>query len=129
MFRVQKSVQQVGPSTIDRGPQEKPMGASLTYLLRFNNHGEDFLEQIITGDETWVHQYCPETKAQSMARKHPGSPTIKKFKTSTSSRKLMATVFWDKHGVLLLHFSPPNETANSAAYQTTLKKLMRAVQH
>jgi hypothetical protein len=37
------------------------MGVSLTHLLRFNDHGEDFLEQIITGDETWVHKYCPET--------------------------------------------------------------------
>jgi len=53
------------------------MSASLTHLLRFNDHGEDFLEQIITGDEIWVHQYYPETKAQSMAWKHPVSPTIK----------------------------------------------------
>jgi len=68
------------------------------------------LEQIIIGDETWVHQYCPETKAQSMAWKHPGSPTIKKFKISTSSGKLMVTAFWNTHGVLLLHFSPPNES-------------------
>jgi len=37
-------------------------------------------------------------------------------------------VFWDMHGVLLLHVSPPNETVNSAAYQATLKKLKRAVQ-
>ena len=27
-------------------------------LFRFNEHGEDFLEQIITGDETSVHQFC-----------------------------------------------------------------------
>jgi len=40
----------------------------------------------------------------------------------------MATVFWDMHVVFLLHFSPPNETVNSAAYQATLKKLKRAVQ-
>jgi len=63
-----------------------------------------------------------------MAWKHPGSPTIKKFKTSTNSGKLMATVFWDMHGVLLLHFSPPNETVNSASYPASLKKLRRAVQ-
>ena len=78
---------------------------------------------IITTNETWVHQYCPETKVQSMAWKHAGSPAIKKFKTSTSSGKLMVTLFWDMHGVLLLHFSSPNETVNSAAYQATLKKL------
>jgi hypothetical protein len=35
----------------------------------------------------------------------------------------MATVFSDMHGVLLLQFSPPNETLNSAAYQASLKKL------
>ena len=40
----------------------------------------------------------------------------------------MVTVFWDMNGVLLLHFSPPNETVNSAAHQATLKKLKRAVQ-
>ena len=116
---------QVGHSTTDRGPRDKPYGCIHTHLLCFNDHGDDFLEQIITGDETCVHQYCPETKAQSMAWKHPGSPTIKKFKISITSGKLMATVFWDMHGVLLLHFSPPNETVNSAA---TLKKLKRCVQ-
>jgi len=84
--------------------------------------------KFITGDEIWVHQYYPETQAQFMAWKHPWSPSIKKFKTLTSSGKLMVTVFWDKHGVLLLHFSLPNETVNSAAYQATLKKLKRAVQ-
>jgi hypothetical protein len=77
----------------------------------------------VTGDETWVHQYYPETQAQSMAWKHPRSPTIKKFKISTSSGKLMATVFWDMHVVLLSHFSPPNEIFNSSAYQTLSKNL------
>jgi transposase len=61
-------------------------------------------------------------------KRNPWPPTIKKFKTSTSSGKMMATVFWDMHGVLLLHISPPNATVNSAAHQSTLKKLKRAVQ-
>ena len=114
------------PRQLTEDHKKNCMGVSLTHLLRFNDHDEDFLEQIITGDETWV-QYCPETKVQSMAWKHPGSPTIKKF-TSTSSGKLMATVFWDMHGVLLLHFSPPNETVNSAAFQGNLRNLKKAVQ-
>jgi hypothetical protein len=63
------------------------MGASLTHLLRFNDHGEDFWEQIITGNESWVHQYCPETSdsnhvmMSSMRCKHGGvvriPPSIK----------------------------------------------------
>ena len=87
-----------------------------------------FQLKFITEDETWVHQYYPETQAQSIAWKHPWSPTIIEFKTSTSSGKLMATAFWDMYGVLLSLFSLPNETVNSAAYHATLKKPKRAVQ-
>ena len=65
------------PRQLTEDHKKNRMGASLTYLLRFNDHVEDILEQIITGEETWVHQYCPETKAQTMAWKHPGSPNIK----------------------------------------------------
>jgi len=116
------------PRHLTEDHKKNRKGAFLAHLLHFNGHSEDFLEQIITGDETWVHQYCAETKVQSVAWKLPRSPTIKKFKTSTSSGKLMATVFWDMNFVLLLHFSPPNETVNSAAYQVTLQKLKRAIQ-
>jgi hypothetical protein len=48
---------------------------------RNNNEGkEEFLSRIVTGHETWVHHYEPESKRQSMEWKHPGSPTKKKFK-------------------------------------------------
>ena len=35
-------------------------------LERYNREGDNFLNRIITGDETWVHHYEPETKRQSM---------------------------------------------------------------
>jgi len=35
-------------------------------LDRYNNEGEEFLSRIVTGDETWVHHYEPESKRQSM---------------------------------------------------------------
>jgi hypothetical protein len=50
-------------------------------LDRYNNEGkEEFLSRIVTGDETLVHHYEPESKRESMEWKHPGSPTKKKFK-------------------------------------------------
>jgi len=60
-------------------------------LDRYNNEGEEFLSRIVTGDETWVHHYEPESKRQSMEWKHPGSPAKKKFKTEPSAGKLMLT--------------------------------------
>jgi len=34
-----------------------------------------FLKRIVTGDETWIHHYDPESKQQSMQWKHTTSPS------------------------------------------------------
>ncbi|GFO46862.1 transposase [Plakobranchus ocellatus] len=60
------------------------------------------LEHLITGDETWLHLSTPETKSDSMTWKHPSSPVTKKFKVQQSATKVMATVFWDSRGMILL---------------------------
>ena len=67
---------------------------------------DDFHLHLVTVDETWVHYYEPENKAQSRQWVGPGSPRPKKFKTQPSAGKVMATVFWDAKGVILLDFLP-----------------------
>ena len=41
---------------------------------KFGDDPGDFIEQVVTQDETWVHPYDPESKMQSKQWKHPGSP-------------------------------------------------------
>ena len=103
---------QMGPGGDDRGD---------------NQHGEPFLDNLITADETWVHHTTPETKRDSMTWKHPSSPTPKKFKVAHSAKKVMATVFWDVKGVLLVDFLPSGETVNANRYCQTLDKLREAI--
>jgi hypothetical protein len=55
-------------------------------LNRYGQEGDAFLRRIITGDGTWIHNYAPESKRQSLEWKHPISLT-KKVKNSTVSRK------------------------------------------
>ena len=69
-------------------------------LKRFRSKEDDFLSHLVTVDETWVHYYEPENKAQSRQSVGPGSPKPKKFKTQPSAGKVMATVF-GMHKVLL----------------------------
>ena len=40
----------------------------------------------------------------------PGSSRPKKFKTQPSAGKVMATVFWDAKGVIMLDFLPKRST-------------------
>ena len=53
----------------------------------------------MTVDETLVHYYEPENKAQSRQWVGPGSPRPKKFKTQPSAGKVITTVFCDAKGV------------------------------
>ncbi|XP_071043084.1 histone-lysine N-methyltransferase SETMAR-like [Parasteatoda tepidariorum] len=86
----------------------KRLGSALTFLERY--HDGDFLSQIVMGHETWVAYVTPESKQQSMKWRNSDSPRKLKFKQTTSARKVMCTVFWDRKGVLLLEFPPRNET-------------------
>jgi len=40
----------------------------------FDREGQDFLDHIITCDETWVHHFTPESKRASKQWKHADSP-------------------------------------------------------
>ena len=73
-------------------------------LKRFRSKEDDFLSRLVTVDETWVHYYEPENKAQSPQSVWPGSPRPKKFKTQPSAGKVMATVFWDAQALLCWTF-------------------------
>jgi hypothetical protein len=57
------------------------MSASTDFHIKQRYVIEFLTQNIATGDESWVHHYGPENKRQSMEYRHPGSPTVKKFKT------------------------------------------------
>ena len=67
---------------------------------------ENFLARFVTMNESWVHHFEPETKDQSKQWKHPDSPTPRKAKVTASAGKVMASVFWDAQGVLLVDYLP-----------------------
>ena len=93
-----------------------------TLLKRFRSK-EDFLLRLVTVDETWVHCYEPENKAQSRQWVGPGSPRPKKFKTQPSAGKVMATVFWDTKSVIMLDFLPKRSTITGVYYANLLHQL------
>ena len=74
-------------------------------LKRFRSK-DDFLLRLVTVGETLVHYFKPENKAQSRQWVGPWSLRSKKFKTQPSAGKVIATVFWDAKGVIILDFLP-----------------------
>lgn len=105
------------------------MTTSLDNLQRYNDEGEAMLERIVTGDETWVHHYQPESKQASMQWKHKDSPTPTKFRVVPSAGKVMATVFWDMKGVLLIEFQERGRSVTAASYCSLLERLKTAIKN
>ena len=52
-------------------------------LKRFRSKEDDFLSPLVTVDETWVHYYEPENKAQSRQSVGPGYPEAKEVQNAT----------------------------------------------
>ena len=92
-------------------------------LLEYCHSDKTFLQRIVTGDETWVYHFEPESKRASMKWHHPTLPRSKKFKSQQSAGKVMVTVLWDSVGVVLVDFMSKGAIINSDVYIDTLKKL------
>ena len=81
----------------------------------------------MTVDETWVHYYEPDNKPQSCQWVGPGSPRPKKFKKQPSAGKVIATVFWDTKGVIMLDFLPKRSTITGGYNANLLDQLRTAI--
>lgn len=86
-----------------------------------------FINRIVTGDETWVFAYEPETKRQSMEWRSPGSPVKKIARMSKSKMKCMLITFFDAKGLLHYEFVPEGETVNQKYYMEVLQRLFAKV--
>jgi hypothetical protein len=52
----------------------------------------------------WVHHYTPELKQASMEWRKRGEAAPVKAKSHLSAGKVLATVFWDSQGILIIDF-------------------------
>ena len=74
-------------------------------------------------DETYLYHYDPETKQQSMEWRHSGSPRPKKCRVQKSAGKVLASIFWDQDGTLLIDYLSRGQIINAEYYSSLLVEL------
>ena len=79
--------------------------------------------RLVTMDETWLYRYDPETKQQSMEWRHSDSPRPKKYRVQKSAGKVLASIFWDQEGILVIDYLPKGQTINAEYYSSLLVQL------
>ena len=113
------------PLTVDQKHTRRTL--SCMNLNLFEEDPANFLKRFVTMDETWVHHFTPEAKQQSKQWKHPGSPPPKRAKTVPSAGKVMASVFWDADGILLIDYLQKGQTINGTYYASLLTQLWEKI--
>ena len=96
-------------------------------LKMFKGNPREFLRRYVTVDETWIHHYTPETKEQSKQWTSPGERAPKKAKRVPSAGKVMATVFWDSQGIILIDYLEKGRTITGQYYCALLDKFDAAL--
>ena len=69
--------------------------------------------------QTWIHHNIPETKQHSKQWVSPGESVLKKAKVGLSANKVMATIFWDAHGIIHIDYLQKG-WKNNCEYYTNL---------
>jgi len=75
-------------------------------IIKTARRDKNFLNSIVTEDETWCFRYDPTTKHQSAEWKSPASPKGKKFCLQKSKVKTMLVCFYDSRGIIHHEFVP-----------------------
>lgn len=111
------------PKLLSAIQRQQRVDCARSFLSLCEGNPEGIIESIVTGDETMVLYYDPYSKMESMEWRRPDEGPPIKAKVSASEKKIMATVFWDCKGILLLDFKERNTTMTAAYYATLLTSL------
>lgn len=95
------------------------------FLEKFVVEGDDFLDTIVTMDESAVCYHTPETKRQSKQWLKKGTPGPVKAKSAASRTKQMVLAFFDSKGVIYTNIVPRGETVNADYIISALKLFWR----
>ena len=102
-----------GPRLLTVDQKRQRVADSERCLELFRRNKPNFLRRYVTMDETWIRHYTTESKRSSAEWTAVGKKRPKRPKTQMWAGKVMASVFWDAHGVLSIDYLEKGKKINS----------------
>lgn len=94
-------------------------------MERLTKHLHTFLRKVVTTDETWTYHYIPETIEQSKQWKP--APTSEEEKSVASVGKVIAQIFWDFKGIVMIDYLPKGQTITGEYYVNQLQQSQETI--
>lgn len=111
------------PRVLTVEQKENRVIASERGLAIFKRNPTDFVSRLVTMDETWIHHYTPESAKQASYWVGPREGRAKRPMTQQTAGKVMASVFWDADGILLVDYLEHGKTITADYYIALLDQL------
>ncbi|UYV71316.1 K02A2.6-like [Cordylochernes scorpioides] len=96
-------------------------------MLEITRTDPEWKDKIITGDETWVYDYDPETKRQYAEWRGQGEPRPKKSRILKSRNKVLLVAFLDNKGLVHHEYLPAGQTVIKEMYLDHLRHPREAI--
>ncbi len=97
------------------------------HLDRFKDEGIAFLQRIMTGDESSLPTFAPDTKIKTAQWISRNERCPRKALRSRTRRSTMITTFFDCNGLIHSEFVPQRETVTADSYCATLAHLREKI--
>jgi histone-lysine N-methyltransferase SETMAR len=114
------------PKLLSAVQKQERVRCANAFLELCSGKESKIINSIVTGDKTMVLYYDPESKRESMEWRYKGEEPPRKAKVSKSTQQIMATIFWDCEGILLIDFKERN-TVNGIYYASLLHRLRQEI--
>ena len=114
------------PSLLNKGQNERCVQVCQHILEQLETE-PNLLKRVVTDDESWIFEYNPLTKRQSLEWKSTLSPRPKKARVFKPETKVMLIAVFHIHGIVRTEFLPQGQTINQLVYKKILRRLMRSV--
>ncbi|UYV69367.1 hypothetical protein LAZ67_6003336, partial [Cordylochernes scorpioides] len=101
--------------------------ATCENMLEMTRTDPEWKDKIITGDETWVYGYDPETKRQYADWRGQGKPRPKKSRILKPRNKVLLVTFLDNKGIVHHEYLPAGQTVIKEMYLGILRRLREAI--
>lgn len=111
------------PKLLSAVQRQERVRCASEFLDLCGENSKTVIERLVTGDETMILYYDPQSKRESMEWRYKGENPPRKAKVQQSTKKLMCTIFWDFQGILMVDFKERNTVVNGEYYASLIYKL------
>ena len=124
-FGPEKGLRLVGTSFAHWGAKDNTLNVPGNILKTYKGCNSRVISNLLTGDETWVHMFEPQRRAdnEQWKRKDQKRPCI--AKRTISSKKMLYAIFFNSSGPVVQVPCPSGHSVTGRVYKSSVLKKVK----